>query len=107
MPVIDLGEHAGQRYGSKLYRRLKDKERQGREIGSLRERKPRPHIRAMPHLDLTEDEAATLIKELQEITGNDRYQFSPRIRTLKAILAKLRPEPLREPLPAPKGYTPP
>jgi len=60
----------------------------------------------MQHLDLSADEAAALIKELQEITGNDRYQFSPRIRTLKAILAKLRPEPLREPLPAPKGYTP-
>ena len=61
----------------------------------------------MQHLDLSADEAAALIKELQEITGNDRYQFSPRIRTLKAILAKLRPEPLREPLPAPKVYTPP
>jgi hypothetical protein len=35
---------------------------------------------------------------------NDRYQFSLRIRTLKAILAKLRPEPIREPLLAPKLY---
>jgi hypothetical protein len=61
----------------------------------------------MQNLELTEDEAAALIKELQEITGNDRYQFSPRIRTLKAILAKLRPEPLREPLPPPKAYAPP
>jgi hypothetical protein len=35
----------------------------------------------MQHLDLTEGEAAALIKELQEIARNDRYQFSPRIRT--------------------------
>jgi hypothetical protein len=33
----------------------------------------------------------------------DRYPFSPRIRTLKAILAKLRPEPL----PPQKVYAPP
>ena len=58
----------------------------------------------MRHFDLSEDEAAALMKELQEITRNDRYQFSPRIRTLKAILAKLRPEPVREPLLPPKVY---
>ena len=46
---------------------------------------PRTHIEAMPeHLDLFED-----------IVQNDRYPFSPRIRTLRAILAKLRPEPVR------------
>jgi len=61
----------------------------------------------MPHLDLSEDEGAALIKELQEITGNDRCQVSPRIRTLKAILAQLRPEPVREPLPPPKVYARP
>jgi hypothetical protein len=31
----------------------------------------------------------------------------PRIRALSAILAKLKPEPLREPLPPPKVYAPP
>jgi hypothetical protein len=56
----------------------------------------------MQHHALSDDEAAALIKELQEITRNDRYQFSTRIRTLKAILAKLRP--VREPLPPPKVY---
>jgi hypothetical protein len=50
----------------------------------------------MQHLDL-DDEALT--QELHEIVENDRYPFSPRIRTLRAILAKLRPEPVREPLP--------
>ena len=106
-PNIDLGDHAGQRYRSNLYRRLKNT-RTGKsgEVASFRDGGSQPYIGAMQHLDLSADEAAALIKELQEITGNDRYQFSPRIRTLKAILAKLRPEPLREPLPAPKGYTP-
>src|SRR5206468_4569068 len=34
--------------------------------------------------------------------------MSPRIKTLKAIRAKLRPEPVREPLPPPpKQYAPP
>jgi hypothetical protein len=51
----------------------------------------------MQYLDLTDDEALT--QELHEIVENDRYPFSPRIRTLRAILAKLRPEPVREPLP--------
>ena len=58
----------------------------------------------MQHLDLTD---AALIKELADITGNDRYPFSSRIQTLKAILAKLKPEPAREPLPTPKVYAPP
>jgi hypothetical protein len=61
----------------------------------------------MQHLDLTDDEAGALIKELQQITRNDRYQFAPRIRTLKAIVAKLRPEPAREPVPPPKVFAPP
>jgi hypothetical protein len=32
---------------------------------------------------------------------------SPRIRTLKAIRAKIRPEPVREPVPAVRVYAPP
>ena len=56
------------------------------------------------HLDLSDDETAALTKELDDITRNDRYPFSERIRTVKAILAKLRPEPVREPLPPPKVY---
>jgi hypothetical protein len=39
------------------------------------------------HLDLTDEETAALVKELADITGNDRYPFSPRIRTLRGILA--------------------
>ena len=59
------------------------------------------------NLDLSDDEAAALTQELHEIVENDRYPFSPRIRTLRGILAKLRPEPVREPLPPLKVYAPP
>jgi hypothetical protein len=64
----------------------------------------------MQHLDLTDeeaaDEAAALIKELAAIIESDRYPLSSRIRTLRAILAKLKPEPEREPLPPPTEYAP-
>jgi len=59
------------------------------------------------NLDLSDNETAALTKELDDITRNDRYPFSERIRTLKAILATLRPEPVREPLSPPKVYAPP
>ena len=58
---------------------------------SLRAGRSRPHIGAMQHLDLTDDEAAALIQELHDIVENDRYPYSPRIRTLRAILNKVRP----------------
>jgi len=44
------------------------------------------------NLDLTDKEAAALIRELRGITDNDRYRFSERIRTLTAIVSKLDPE---------------
>ena len=59
------------------------------------------------NLDLSDEETAALAQELHDIVENDRYPFSPRIRTLRGILAKLRPEPVREPLPLPKVYAPP
>jgi hypothetical protein len=72
------------------------------------------------HPDLTDEEAAALTQELRDIVESDRYPFSPRIRTLRAILAKLRPEPVRgvdlrsrlersstQPLSPPKVYAPP
>jgi hypothetical protein len=46
--------------------------------------------------------------ELNDLINGDRYFLSPRIKTLKAIRAKVRPEPVREPLPPPpKCYEPP
>jgi hypothetical protein len=59
------------------------------------------------NLDLTEEEAAALLRELDNIIANDRYFLSPRITRLKAIRSKIRPEPEREPLPPLKHYEPP
>jgi hypothetical protein len=58
-------------------------------------------------LDLTDDEAAALTQELHDIVENDPYPVSPRIRTLREISAKLRPEPERQPLPPLKVHEPP
>jgi hypothetical protein len=59
-------------------------------------------------LDLTDDEAALLLKELNGIIDGDRYFLSDRIRSLKAIRAKIRPEPACEHSPPPpKRYAPP
>jgi hypothetical protein len=60
------------------------------------------------HLDLTDEEAAALLRELDGLIEGDRYFLSQRIKTLRAIRAKIRPEPVREPLPPlPKPYAPP
>ena len=60
------------------------------------------------HIDLTDDETSVLLRELNGLIDGDRYFLSPRIKTLKAIRAKIRPEPVREPLPPPpKRYEPP
>jgi hypothetical protein len=45
------------------------------------------------NLDLTDDETVVLLRELDNIIEGDRFPLSPRILTLKAIRAKLRPEP--------------
>jgi hypothetical protein len=61
-------------------------------------------IGKQPHLtiitpDLTDEEIAALTHLLREKIDNDRYPLSPRIQVLKGILAKIRPEPAREPSP--------
>ena len=59
-------------------------------------------------LDLTDEETAALLRELDALIDGDRYFMSQRIKTLKAIRAKIRPEPEREPLPPlTKQYAPP
>ena len=57
--------------------------------------------------DLSDEQAAALTKELSDIIENDRWPFSPRIWMLKSILAKLRPEPVRQPLSPVKHHEPP
>jgi hypothetical protein len=60
------------------------------------------------NLELTDEEAAALLRELNVIIDGDRYFLSQRIKTLKAIRAKIRPDPVREPLPPPpRQYAPP
>jgi hypothetical protein len=57
--------------------------------------------------DMTDEETEALLRELNNLIDGDRYQFSERVRDLKAIRAKIRPEPVREPLPPPpKQYAP-
>ena len=58
-------------------------------------------------LNLNDDEAAALTRLLTNTIDADRYPLSPRIQTLKAILGKIRPEPVREPLPPLRHYEPP
>jgi hypothetical protein len=58
-------------------------------------------------LDLTEEETDALAGLLRRTIDEDRYPLSPRIQTLKAVLGKIGPEPVREPLPPPKVYAPP
>jgi hypothetical protein len=61
----------------------------------------------MKYLDLSDEEEAALAIELVQLISRAKYPFSDRVRTLGAILNKLRPEPAREPLPPPKVYAPP
>jgi hypothetical protein len=58
-------------------------------------------------IDLTEEESAVLLRELDGIIASDRYYLSPRITALKAIRSKIRPEPARAPLSPRKSYEPP
>jgi hypothetical protein len=49
------------------------------------------------NLDLTNEETAALLAELDRIIDGDRYPFSPRIRMLKEIRGKIKPYPVRPP----------
>jgi hypothetical protein len=57
-------------------------------------------------LDLTEEETDALARLLSRTIDDDRYPLSARIQMLKAILAKIRPETVREPLPPLRRYEP-
>jgi hypothetical protein len=51
-------------------------------------------------LDLSGDEAWCLATFLRRSIDADRFPLAPRLRPLKAILAKLDPRPSREPAPS-------
>jgi hypothetical protein len=54
--------------------------------------------------DLPDDHKAILADLLRETIERDRFPLSPRVRRLKAILAKLDPPvPRSEPIPPPKS----
>jgi hypothetical protein len=54
------------------------------------------------NLELSDQESEALARLLRNAIDDDRYPLSPRVQTLKAILAKIRPEPAREPPPPPQ-----
>lgn len=58
------------------------------------------------NLELTDADAEALIQELSGIINNARYPQSPRIQTVRAVLNKLRPGPVRERLPTPRHFEP-
>jgi hypothetical protein len=49
--------------------------------------------RRVMNLDITDEETAALLQELDGLIDGDRYFMSQRIKTLNAIRAKIRPEP--------------
>jgi hypothetical protein len=59
------------------------------------------------NLQLSDEQAALLERELRRIIDDDRYPLSPRIQMLREIRNMIRPEPKREPLTEPKHYEPP
>jgi hypothetical protein len=52
-------------------------------------------------LDLTEDDARALTKHLRQAIEYARYPYAPRLDPLKAILAKLEPQPPKPERPPP------
>jgi hypothetical protein len=57
------------------------------------------------NLDLTEEESAALVRELDRIINDDRYFLSPRIQTPTMIRNKIKPPApaIAALLPAPKA----
>ena len=62
----------------------------------------------MTTLELSDEEAQALVRVLREVIDGDRFPLSPRVQVLRAVLARLRPEPARPPAsPEPRVYAPP
>jgi len=62
------------------------------------------------NLELSDEQTAALLGEIDRIIDGDRYPLSPRILTLKEIRAKIKPYPARASAAAPpptKYYEPP
>jgi hypothetical protein len=59
------------------------------------------------YLDLSDEQTGALLEERDRIIEGARYPFSPRIRMLREIRAKIKLYPVREPSPPTKRYEPP
>ena len=59
------------------------------------------------NIDLTDEETAALLRELDGIIENDRYFLSPRILGLREIRGMIKPYPPRPPAQPTKHYEPP
>ena len=58
-------------------------------------------------LELSDEEKLALAKLLRRAIDDDRFPLSPRVKMWRAILDKVEPPPVREPLLPPKTYAPP
>jgi hypothetical protein len=62
----------------------------------------------MTALELSDEQAAALVRLLRKAIDADQYPLSPRVMMLKEILGKLRPEaPRPAASPEPRVYAPP
>jgi hypothetical protein len=59
------------------------------------------------NLELSDADITVLADLLKRTIDGARYALSPRVTKLREILAKLRPEPVREPMAPRKVYAPP
>jgi hypothetical protein len=58
-------------------------------------------------INISDDEKLHLAALLKRSIRDDPYPLSPRVRTLQAILDKIEPPRVAEPIPPPKHYAPP
>jgi hypothetical protein len=56
----------------------------------------------MPKIDLADDELAAVVALVRRTMNEEKFPFSPRVRPLKAALAKLDPKPSK-----PRAVLPP
>ena len=65
---------------------------------------PADYIRAMPTIDLPDDELAAVTAAIRDVIEGDRYPRAPRLDPLRAALGRL--EAAAEPAPEPKAPPP-
>lgn len=60
----------------------------------------------MRKIDLTDDELAAVVASVRRTLDEDRYPLAPRLKPLRAALAKLDPASAPKPPPQPKPPLP-